>query len=176
MSDWSSDVCSSDLGSYSYAYGDIPRHQRKSHWAEFWIFTYTWHYLSPRKRARSQVMSAFVVRDTTPSSAHNLTLHVSFVLCMGDMALPSWLTLASMCCMHTSLMISPLLRVYDWIVMLRDPRFCLVRISIILVWANHRLVRTWLFHFQRWIEISFRSDQVLPTDGVNCKDQFWFGP
>ena len=46
----------------------------------------------------------------------NLTLHVSFILCMGDMALPSWLTLASM---HTSFMISPLLRVYDWIVMLR---------------------------------------------------------
>ena len=36
----------------------------------------------------------------------NLTLHVSFILCMGDK------TLASMRCMRTSLMIFPLLRVY----------------------------------------------------------------
>ena len=79
----------------------------------------------------------------------NLTLHVSFILCMGDMALPSWLTLASMCCMRTSFMISPLLRVYDWIVMLRALRFYLVRINIILVWANRRLVWTWLFYLQR---------------------------
>ena len=43
-------------GSYSCAYGDIPRHKRKSHWAEFWIFAYMWHRLSPRKIAQSQVM------------------------------------------------------------------------------------------------------------------------
>ena len=55
----------------------------------------------------------------------NFTLHVPFTLCMGNMALPSWLTLASMCCMHTSLMVSPLLRVCNWIVMLRAPWFCL---------------------------------------------------
>ena len=72
----------------------------------------------------------------------NFTLYVFFILCMGDMALPSWLTLAGMRCMHTSLMISPLLRVYNWIVMLRAPRFCLVQISIILMWANRRLVQT----------------------------------
>ena len=51
----------------------------------------------------------------------NLTLHVSFILYMGDMALPSWLTLASMCRLHTSFVISPLLRVYDWIITLRTP-------------------------------------------------------
>ena len=85
----------------------------------------------------------------------NLTLHVSFILCMGDMALPSWLTLTSMCCLHTSFMISPLLRVYDWIITLRTPWFCLVRINIILMWANRRLVRTLLFHFQHLTEISF---------------------
>ena len=54
----------------------------------------------------------------------NFTLHVSFILCMGDMALPSWLTFAGMRCMHTSLMISHLLRIYNWIVVLRAPRFC----------------------------------------------------
>ena len=106
----------------------------------------------------------------------NLALHVSFILCMRDMALPSWLTLASMRCMHTSFMISPLLRVYDWIVMLRAPRFCLVQINIILVWANRQLVRTWLFHLQRQTRISFRSDQALPTGNANCRDQFWFRP
>ena len=37
----------------------------------------------------------------------NLTLPISFIFCMGDMALPSWLTLTSMHCMHTSFMISP---------------------------------------------------------------------
>ena len=34
----------------------------------------------------------------------NFTLHVPFTLCMGNMALPSWLILASMRCMHTSLL------------------------------------------------------------------------
>lgn len=72
----------------------------------------------------------------------NFTLHVSFILCMGDVALSSWLTFTSMCCMHTSLMTSPLLRVFNWIVMLRAPRFCLVQISVILMWANRQLVRT----------------------------------
>ena len=78
----------------------------------------------------------------------NLTLHVSFILCMGDMALLPWLTLTSMCCLHTSFMISPLLWVYDWIITLRAPWFRLVRINIILMWPDRRLVRTWLFHFQ----------------------------
>ena len=72
----------------------------------------------------------------------NFTLHVPFTLCMGNMAFSSWLTLASMHCMHTSLMVSPLLRVCNWIVMLRATRFCLVQISIILMWANRWLVRT----------------------------------
>ena len=63
----------------------------------------------------------------------NLTLHVSFILCMGDMALPSWLTFTSMCCLHTSFMISPLLRIYDRIIMLRIPWFRLVRINITLI-------------------------------------------
>ena len=43
---------------------------------------------------------------------------------------------------------SPSLRVCNWIVMLRVARLCLVQISIILMWANRWLVRTWLFHFQ----------------------------
>ena len=78
----------------------------------------------------------------------NFTLHVPFTLCIRNMAFPSWLTLASLRYMHTSLMVSPLLRVYNWIVMLRSTRFCLVQISIILMWANRWLVRTWLFHLQ----------------------------
>lgn len=72
----------------------------------------------------------------------NFTLHVSFILCMGDVALPSWLNFASIRDMHTSLIISLLLKVYNGIVMLRDPWFCLVQISIILMWAYRRLVRT----------------------------------
>ena len=79
----------------------------------------------------------------------NFTLHVPFTLCMGNMAFPSWLTLASMRYMHTSLMVSPLLWVCNWIGMLRSARFCLVQIGIILMWANRWLVRTWLFHLQR---------------------------
>ena len=65
----------------------------------------------------------------------NFTLHVSFILCMGDVALPLWLTLAGMRGMHASCMISHLLRVYNWIVMLKAARFCLVQISIILCHA-----------------------------------------
>ena len=39
----------------------------------------------------------------------NFTLHVSVILCMGDMTLPPRLTFASMSCTHTSLMaLSPL--------------------------------------------------------------------
>ena len=72
----------------------------------------------------------------------NFTLHVSFILCMGDVAFPLWLTFAGMRCMHTSLMISPLLKVYNGIVTLKAPRFCLVQISIILMWAYRRLVWT----------------------------------
>ena len=64
----------------------------------------------------------------------NLTLHVSFILWMEDMTLPSWLTLASMRCMCTSFMISPLLRVYTWIVMLRTPDFA--RCGSTLSWGG----------------------------------------
>ena len=63
----------------------------------------------------------------------NFTLHVSFILCMGDVALPLWLTFTGMRYMHTSIMISPWLRVYNWIVMLKASRFYLVQISIILM-------------------------------------------
>ena len=38
----------------------------------------------------------------------NFTLHVPFTLCMGNMALASSMTLASMRYMHTSLMVPPL--------------------------------------------------------------------
>ena len=106
----------------------------------------------------------------------NFTLHVSFILCMGDVALPSWLTFAGMRCMHTSLIIPLLLKVYNGIVMLKAPRFCLVQISIILMWTYHRLVQTYPFHLQRKTRIPFRSDQIFPTDGANCKDHFWLGP
>ena len=59
----------------------------------------------------------------------NFMLHVSFILCMGDVALPLWLTFAGVHCMHTSLMISPLLRVYNGIVMLRAPDFSWCRLA-----------------------------------------------
>ena len=78
----------------------------------------------------------------------NLTLHVSFILCMGDMALPPWLTLTSMCRLHTSFTISPLLRIYNKIITLRTPWLRLVRINITLIRLDRRLVRTWLFHFK----------------------------
>ena len=79
----------------------------------------------------------------------NFMLHVSFTLCMGNMAFASWMTLASMRYMYTSLMVSPLLRVCNWIVVLRSARFFLVQISIIPMWTNCWLVRTWPFHLQR---------------------------
>ena len=79
----------------------------------------------------------------------NFTLHVSFILCMGDMTLPLWLTLAGMRGMHASLMISPLLRVYNWIVMLRAPRFCLVQINI-----------SWYGPIVGWYEPNFSISQA----------------
>ena len=70
----------------------------------------------------------------------NFTLHVPFILCMGNMAFPSRLTFTSMHCVHTPLVISPLLKVYKRIVMLRTPRFYLVQISILLMWTHRWLV------------------------------------
>ena len=106
----------------------------------------------------------------------NFTLHVSFILCMGNMALPSRLTFAGMRCVHTPLVISPLLKVYKRIVMLRTTWFFLVQISILLMWTHRCLVRTWLFHLQHCTGISFKTDQVLPTDDANCKDHFGLDP
>ena len=56
----------------------------------------------------------------------NFMLYVPFTLRMGDVALPSWLTLAGMRGMHASFMVFPLLRVCNQIIMLRAPRFYLV--------------------------------------------------
>ena len=56
----------------------------------------------------------------------NFMLHVPFTVCMGNMAFPSWLTPTSMRYMHTSFMISPLLRVCNRIVILRSAWLCLV--------------------------------------------------
>ena len=72
----------------------------------------------------------------------NLMLHVSLILCMGDMTFPTWLTPINMCGLHTSFMISPLLRVHDWVIMLGTPWFRLVRTIITLMWPNCRLIRT----------------------------------
>ena len=78
----------------------------------------------------------------------NLTLHVSLILCMGVMTSSTWLNPISMCCLHTSFTISPLLRVYNWVITLGTPWFRLVRIIITLIWFDLRLMRTWFFHFQ----------------------------
>ena len=78
----------------------------------------------------------------------NLTLHVSLILCMGDMTFPTRLTPISMRGLHTSFMISPLLRVHNWVITLRTPWFCLVWTIITLMWPDHQLMRTWFFHFQ----------------------------
>ena len=42
----------------------------------------------------------------------NFTLHVSIILCMRNMALPSRLASTGISCVHTSFMISPMLKVY----------------------------------------------------------------
>ena len=78
----------------------------------------------------------------------NLTLHVSLILCMGDMTSPTRLTPISMRGLHTCFMISPLLRVHNWVIMLGIPWFCLVRTIITLMWPDCWLMRTWLFHLQ----------------------------
>ena len=49
----------------------------------------------------------------------NFTLHVSIIPCIGNMVLPSRLASTGMSCVRTSLMISPMLKVYKWIAMLR---------------------------------------------------------
>ena len=72
----------------------------------------------------------------------NLTLHVSLILCMGDMTSSTRLTPISMRCLHTSFTISPLLRVYNWVITLGTPWFRLVRIIITLMWSDCRLMRT----------------------------------
>ena len=78
----------------------------------------------------------------------NLTLHVSLILCMGDMTFPTRLTPTSVRSLPTSFMIPPLLRVHHWIIMLWTSWFRLVRTIITLMWLNCRLMRTWFFHFQ----------------------------
>ena len=78
----------------------------------------------------------------------NLTLHVSLILCMGDMTFPTRLTPTSMHGLHTSFMISPLLRVHNWVITLGTPWFRLVRTIITLMWTDRQLMRTWFFHFQ----------------------------
>ena len=78
----------------------------------------------------------------------NLTLHVSLILCMGDMTFPTRMTLISMRGLHTSFMISHLLRVHNWVITLETPWFRLVRTIITLIWPNCQLMRTWSFHFQ----------------------------
>ena len=77
----------------------------------------------------------------------NLTLHVSLILCMGDMTFPTRLTPISVRGLPTSFMISPLLRVHHWVIMLWTSWFRLVRTIITLMWPDCRLMRTWFFHF-----------------------------
>ena len=78
----------------------------------------------------------------------NLTLHVTLILCMGNMTFPTCLTPISMRGLHTSFMISPLLKVHNWVIMLGTPWFRLVWTIITLMWPDCQLMRTWFFHFQ----------------------------
>ena len=48
----------------------------------------------------------------------NPTLHVSLILCMGDMTFPTRLTPIRVCGLPTSFMISLLLRVHHWVITL----------------------------------------------------------
>ena len=78
----------------------------------------------------------------------NLMLHVSLIFCMGDMTFPTRLTPISMRGLHTSFMISSLLKVRNWVITLGTPWFHPVRTIITLMWPDCRLMRTWFFHFQ----------------------------
>ena len=106
----------------------------------------------------------------------NFTLHVSVILCMGDMTLPSRLTFAGMSCTHTSFMALSPFEAPVRIAMLGTPWLCLVVVSIYLVWPCCCLVWTCFLHRERCNRISFGLDQALPTDGANCKDWNCIGP
>ena len=111
-----------------------------------------------------------------PLQLVDFTLHVSIVLCMGNTALPSTLAFSSMSYMHTSLLISSPFEAPTRITMLRPPWFCLVGICIQLVWTYRCLVWTCFFHLKRCTRNTFRINQVLPTNGANCRDWVWIGP
>ena len=72
----------------------------------------------------------------------NLMLHVSLILCMGDMTFPTRLIPISMRCLHTSFMISPLLSVHNWFLLVCG-------ITSTLMWLDRWLMRTLFFHLQR---------------------------
>ena len=61
-----------------------------------------------------------------PLQLVDFTLHVSIILCMGNMALPSRLTFTGMSCVHTSLTASYSFKAPMRIAMLRTPWFCLM--------------------------------------------------
>ena len=106
----------------------------------------------------------------------NFTLHVSVILCMGDMALPSRLAFASMSCAYTSFTALSPFEDPVRIAMLGTPWFCLVWVNIYLVQPRCCLVWTCFLHCERSNRISFGLDQALSTDGANCKDWNCIGP
>ena len=71
-----------------------------------------------RRRLRSKWWSPSPCATQLLLQFINLTLHVSLILCMGDMTFPTRLTLISVCGFPISPMISPLLRVHHWVIIL----------------------------------------------------------
>ena len=70
------DPCAMYFCSSAYNYY-TPHHRRRFHWAEFWIFTYTWHPLYPWKKIQIQMILTSAVHGVTSSSTHQF--HVAFL-------------------------------------------------------------------------------------------------
>ena len=101
----------------------------------------------PRRRLRPKRWSPSPCVTQLLLQFVNLTLHVSLILCMGDMTFPTRLTPISVRSLPTSFMISPLLRVHYWVITFWTSWLRLVRTIITLMWLDRRLMRTWFFHF-----------------------------
>ena len=166
------DPCAMYFCSSAYDYY-TPRHRRRFHWVEFWIFADTWYPLYPQKKIQIQMMTAFVVHGATSSSPVNLTLHVFLILCMGHMTFPrDWLLFGCTVCPLFSR--SPICWGFtsDWLCCEPfDSAWC----GLLLPWCGPIV---------GWCEPDSSilctkpkslSDQIkqFPTDGANCKGQIW---
>ena len=107
------------------------------------------------------------------------SLSISRCISLSFFAWETWLFphdwLLLVCVVCTSFMISPLLRVYNWVITLGTPWFRPVRIIITLMWPIVGWCKPDSSIFSTKPKSPSDQIKLIPTDGANCKDQFWLG-